>query len=135
MVRISKDAFEGIVEHAEEGFPLEVCGVLIGKGGDVATYRRCRNLNTQRAHDRYELDPLSFQEADDWARGSSQEILGVYHSHPDHPSIPSETDRGMAWPEWIYLIVSINSGRYNDAHAWMLRESDSQFEEVELDTV
>lgn len=135
MVTISKAVYEGIIKHSEGGFPHEVCGVLIGNGTKVETFKQCRNLNTKRAHDRYELDPLSFQEADTWARENNKEIIGIYHSHPDHPSRPSETDRVAAWPDWIYLIVSINGAKYNDGHAWVLRDSDSQFEEVSFDLV
>jgi len=130
VVTITAEAHKDIVKRAEEGYPFEICGVLIGKGNKIETFRECRNLNTERARDRYELDPLSFNEADNWARENGMEIVGIYHSHPDHPSLPSETDRQRAWPGWIYLIVSVYQGKYVDDHSWVLRESDSMFEEV-----
>ena len=133
MVRIFKSAYDGIIKHAEAGFPHEVCGVLMGTDGKITHYRECRNLNTERAHDRYDLDPESFKEADEWARGNGLEIVGIYHSHPDHPSIASETDRQRAWPEWVYMIFSINGGRYNDARAWVLEDFDSKFMEVAVE--
>lgn len=133
MVRILKSVYGGIIKHAEAGFPHEVCGVLVGSDGKITHYRECRNLNTERAHDRYDLDPISFKEADEWARGKGLEIVGIYHSHPDHPSIASETDRQRAWPEWVYMIFSINSGRYNDARAWVLEDFDSNFTEVAVE--
>lgn len=133
MVRILKSVYGGIIKHAEAGFPHEVCGVLVGSDGKITHYRECRNLNTERAHDRYDLDPVSFKEADEWARGKGLEIVGIYHSHPDHPSIASETDRQRAWPEWVYMIFSINSGRYNDARAWVLEDFDSNFMEVAVE--
>ncbi len=132
MVTLSPEAHIGIVRHAEEGYPYEVCGVLIGRGKEIETFRKCRNINTERAHDRYELDPGSFLEADGWARENGMEILGIYHSHPDHPSLPSETDRARAWPGWIYLIVSVFQGRYRGYNAWILRECDWQFEELKI---
>lgn len=135
MVKIVKSAYDGMIGHAEEGFPHEVCGVLIGGDGKVTHYRECRNLNTERAHDRYDLDPASFKEADEWARGNGMEILGIYHSHPDHPSLPSETDRQRAWPEWIYIIFSINSGKYNDARAWVLEDFDSNFIQAAVELI
>ena len=109
MVRILKPTYLELIMHAESGYPNEVCGLLIGKNGQISDYKKCRNLNEERTHDRYELDPISFNEADDWARKMGLEILGIYHSHPDHPSIPSEFDRSRAWPEWIYLILSIKA--------------------------
>ncbi len=133
MVKILKSVYGGIIKHAEAGFPHEVCGVLMGTDGKITHYRECRNLNTERAHDRYDLDPESFKEADEWARGNGLEIVGIYHSHPDHPSIASETDRQRAWPEWVYMIFSIYGGRYNDARAWVLEDFDSKFMEVAVE--
>lgn len=133
MVRILRAVYDGIIKHAEAGFPHEVCGVLVGTNGKITHYRECRNLNTERAHDRYDLDPESFKEADEWARGEGLEIVGIYHSHPDHPSIASETDRQRAWPEWVYMIFSINGGRYNDARAWVLEDFDANFMEVDVE--
>ena len=133
MVRIEPRAWDEIRSHAEEGYPNEVCGVLVGRDGHVSAARRCRNLNTKRARDRYELDPLSFLEADSWARRNGMEIVGIYHSHPDHPSRPSETDRQRAWQGWVYVIVSINGGRYNDVRAWVLEEDGARFKEIELE--
>ena len=133
MVSILKSAYDGIIKHAEAGFPHEVCGVLMGTDGKITHYRECRNLNTERAHDRYDLDPESFKESDEWARGNGLEIVGIYHSHPDHPSFASETDRQRAWPEWVYMIFSIHGGRYNDARAWVLEDFDSKFMEVAVE--
>lgn len=129
MVRILESTYLELIKHAESGYPNEVCGVLIGKNGDITDFRRCGNLNEERTHDRYELDPTSFYEADDWARKNQLEIVGIYHSHPDHPSLPSEFDRSRAWPEWIYIILSINKGKYNDGRAWLLDDSVEIFRE------
>lgn len=133
VVKIAKKAYNGMIKHAEEGYPNEICGVMLGKEGVVTDYKRCKNLNKERARDRYELDPLSFNEADEFARKNELEILGIYHSHPDHPSLPSETDRQRAWPNWGYIIFSINNGSYNDARLWYLDEKTEQFGEQEYD--
>ena len=135
MVKIFKSTYDGIIKHAESGYPEEVCGVLIGKEGGITNFKECRNLNRERARDRYELDPLSFKEADDWARLNGMEILGIYHSHPDHPSRPSGFDRERAWPGWVYIILSIHSGKYKDSRAWTLKDFDSPFEEEEIELV
>lgn len=133
VVKIEKQAYEGMIEHAEEGYPNEICGVMLGRDGIVTDYKRCRNLNTERARDRYELDPLSFNEADQYARENDCEILGIYHSHPDHPALPSETDRQRAWPNWGYIIYSVNKGDFSDARLWYLNEKDEQFFEQKYD--
>lgn len=135
MVRILRSTYLEMVSHAELGYPEEVCGVLIGKDGEITDYKRCKNLNKKRTRDRYELDPKSFNEADDWARRNGLEIVGIYHSHPDHPSIPSEFDRSHAWPDWIYLILSISSGKYHDGRAWLLDDSVSSFKEKGINLI
>jgi proteasome lid subunit RPN8/RPN11 len=135
VVKILKSAYLELIKHAESGYPNEVCGVLIGKNGEITDHKQCRNLNKERSHDRYELDPLSFYEADDWARKRKLEIVGIYHSHPDHPSLPSEFDRSSAWSEWVYIILSIDKGKYNDARAWLLDDSDLIFKEKGIDLI
>ena len=85
--------------------------------------------------DRYELDPLSYMEADSWARKNGLDILGIYHSHPDHPPAPSETDRKAASPGWGYMILSVSRGRLNGARIWRLREENSRFEEGKFEVV
>lgn len=151
MVKIKKAAYEGMMGHAECGYPYEVCGVMIGKGEEITNHRECKNLisqdsvktefktynqlNKERLRDRFELDPNSFIEADNWARQNGLDIMGIYHSHPDHPSKPSETDRKIASPGWGYIIFSINKGKYKDARLWYLNETDSCFERVEFDII
>ncbi len=135
MVKILKSAYDGIIKHAESGYPNEVCGVLIGKDSRITSFKECKNLNRERARDRYEIDPLSFKGADDWARLNGMEILGIYHSHPDHPSRPSGFDRERAWPEWAYIILSIDVGKYKDGRAWVLKDFDSPFEEDRIELI
>lgn len=129
MVEISKEAFEGMKAHAERGYPEEVCGVMAGGEARVSVFTECRNLNTERARDRYELDPVSFNEADSAAREKGMDIVGIYHSHPDHPARPSETDRQRAWPGWGYLIMSIEKGAFKTATLWYLNEKTGFFEQ------
>jgi proteasome lid subunit RPN8/RPN11 len=135
VVKIFRSAYDGIIKLAEFGYPDEVCGVLIGKDGIVTNFKECSNLNRERARDRYELDPHSFKEADDWARSNRMEILGIYHSHPDHPSLPSVFDRERAWPDWVYVILSIEVYKYKDSRAWVLKDFDSPFEEDEIELI
>ena len=150
-MKIKKSAYEGMIIHAESGYPYEVCGVMIGNENMITSYRECKNLlsrdnirtefkienqlDKERLHDRFELDPKSFIEADKWARKHNLEILGIYHSHPDHPSKPSETDRKFASPNWGYVIFSINDGKYNDARLWYLNENGHKFEHTEFELI
>ena len=96
---------------AREAYPNEACGLLIGRksaiGIELIDVVSARNLNEERAHDRFDLDPRDFLAADEKARNEGLELVGCWHSHPDHPARPSETDRQFAWKGWSYIIASV----------------------------
>ena len=116
------------------GYPHETCGLLIGERGSecviIERVVQAKNLNRERAHDRYELDPLDFLAADTEARDLRLEVLGVWHSHPDHPARPSETDRAAAWPDWSYVILSGTRDGVQDVRSWRLNGNHEFDEEV-----
>jgi proteasome lid subunit RPN8/RPN11 len=109
---------------ARAGYPHEACGLLLGRSNGEDVYAKvvtqARNLNVERARDRYELDPEDFLRADARARREGIEIVGVWHTHPDHPARPSETDLVQAWERWSYLILSVNGSGVGEARAWRL---------------
>jgi proteasome lid subunit RPN8/RPN11 len=113
-----------IERWAAGGYPLETCGLLLGsrRDGDarVVEVASARNVNQMRARDRYELDPLDFLAADRAARNAGLDLVGVWHSHPDHPAEPSETDRIQAWEGWSYLIASVNVRGVQGLRSWRL---------------
>ncbi len=115
---------------AGAGYPNEACGVLIGTGDaaerTVAEVRRARNLEPRRSTDFYVLDPEAFLAADREAREDGLDIVGFWHSHPDSPAVPSETDRARAWPGYVYVIVSVRSGRAGEIRAWTLENESFQ---------
>jgi proteasome lid subunit RPN8/RPN11 len=133
MLRIRKSVLEEIEAHMRETYPHECCGLIIGASDNgVRTglgSRRCRNLNTERAADRYELDPMDMLRAGKDLEGSDRDIVGVYHSHPDHPSRPSEFDRDRAWPGWSYVIGSVMKGEVSLVQSWELDEGAKRFDE------
>lgn len=113
------------IEHwAAGGYPLETCGLLLGSRGDgdarVLDVASARNVNQSRARDRYELDPLDFLAADRAARSAGLDVVGVWHSHPDHPAEPSVTDRAQAWEGWSYLIASVSADGVRGLRSWRL---------------
>lgn len=125
-------------ELAEAAYPHEGCGVLVGRarvGAAVVTeVREGRNLVTDRRHDRYELDPRDIIAAERRARERGEEVLGYYHTHPDHPARPSQFDTDHAWPGYHYVVISVQRGRLVRATAWTLapQESPNRFVEAEL---
>ncbi|MBL8472172.1 MAG: M67 family metallopeptidase [Rhodocyclaceae bacterium] len=111
---------------ATAAYPLEACGLMLGRragqGAQVEAVRSARNLSLERAHDRFELDPLDFLAIDAEARAAGQEILGVWHTHPDHPAQPSDTDRVAAWQDWCYVILSVTRQGVLDLRSWRLEQ-------------
>ena len=92
---------------------------------------KARNLNVERAHDRFELDPKDFVTADAQARRDGLEIVGIWHSHPDHPARPSETDRAKAWEGYSYVIASVTNEGVVELRSWRL--DDGRFLEERID--
>lgn len=129
---LSNGVQASLEKWVRSGYPYETCGLLIGKRQDGLSVAKraalAENLNKERAEDRYELAPRDLLAADIDARASGLEIIGVWHSHPDHPARPSETDRQMAWTGWSYLIISVNKERVQDLRAWRLN-SQGEFDE------
>ncbi len=123
--------------HMEETYPHECCGLIIGAvegdaRGAVAA-RRCGNLNTERAEDRYELDPKDMLAAQHELDGGPWDIVGIYHSHPDHPSRPSQTDLNHAWPGWSYMIGSVEKGTVSKVQSWELNDAGDRFDEESIE--
>ncbi len=131
MFRIVKAALESIGEDARASYPEECCGLLLGKDGLVLEAVKVKNINTERAQDRYEIDPREFLMVEKEAAKRGLTVLGIYHSHPDHPAEPSEFDRTRAWPEYFYLIVGVRGGSELTHRCWRLGD-DGQFIEEEL---
>ncbi len=134
---IDSDAYRAIEQHGQASYPLEACGLLIGRLGEhgwqISQARAVANLNTDRASDRFALDPQGYQQIDQELRHTDDEIIGIYHSHPDCPAWPSPTDLESAWPDFVYLIVSIQQAKADSMQAWSLDENtSSSFAEVSL---
>jgi len=144
MIKILAPLLRQIYDHTEESYPHECCGLLIGtadkeKNHTVHTFRKCKNLNKERARDRYDMDPLDMLRAEREFENGPWDIIGIYHSHPDHPSRASQTDTDRAveieaWV-WSYVIVSVQNGTVASAQSWVLNESEKKFYEEPLVTV
>ncbi|HVQ29373.1 MAG TPA: M67 family metallopeptidase, partial [Vicinamibacteria bacterium] len=84
---------ERMLAHVRAGYPFEACGALLGRSGDVRRVAPLENRETEKPRVRYAIDPRDLVTLDREARGEGLEIVGYFHSHPDHPARPSETDR------------------------------------------
>ena len=131
-----------IERHASISYPNECCGVLIGRchsdvnGVAGATFvERVLSVGNERedSQNRYLINPETVLAAHKEARALGLEVVGYYHSHPDHPARPSEIDREQAWPDVSYLIVSVQQRKVVDARSWRLSEDRESFEEEVID--
>jgi len=133
---ISSQCLDYLRHLAETGYPLEVCGLLVGTassdGWNIQQLRPVANLNTERASDRFQLDPAEYQSVDRELRSTDTEIIGVYHSHPDCPAKPSPTDLANAWEGFAYPIISICGGKTAEIRSWSLNAERNGFRETRI---
>lgn len=136
MIKIPSTILREIYDHMESAYPHECCGLMIGTSDGservVHAFRKCRNLNTDRAHDRYQMDPLCQLKAQQEFANTPWDIVGIYHSHPDHPSKASQTDTDAAFAGYSYVIVSVQKGTVATAQSWDLNEAEKKFYEEPL---
>jgi proteasome lid subunit RPN8/RPN11 len=141
---ITPEDLAAIGRHGEATFPEECCGFLIGRvvgegageGADTTVVERLLPVDNERQdsrHNRYVIEPETVLAAHKAARAEGADVVGYYHSHPDHPSRPSDFDREHAWPGLSYLIVSVMKGRVADARSWRLADDRERFDEETID--
>jgi proteasome lid subunit RPN8/RPN11 len=118
--------------HGEAGYPHEGAGFLLGRidgeQRNVISILPVENAREEAArHNRYLLGPEQMLNAENTAQRLGLDVLGVFHSHPDHPAEPSEFDREWALPFFSYIIVSINQAKASETRSWRLVEDRSAF--------
>jgi proteasome lid subunit RPN8/RPN11 len=132
VVRLGAGVESAIRQHGEQTYPHECCGALIGSGSDVTAAVELPNTTEEGPRRRFLVRPSDYQLAERRANELGGELLGFYHSHPDHPARPSQFDLDHAWPTFAYVIVSVAAGAARDMTVWFLKEDRSSFEEGDL---
>ncbi|MGC4083628.1 MAG: M67 family metallopeptidase [Vicinamibacterales bacterium] len=121
-----------IRRHGEETFPHECCGALIGHDDVVAHAVALPNTTEEGPRRRFLVRPSDYRLAEQQASALGGELLGFYHSHPDHPARPSQFDLDHAWPNFVYVIVSVMAGVSRLMTVWYLKEDRTRFDEGTL---
>ncbi len=136
MIRIGEDALQQIRDHGVRTYPEECCGVMLGREVDgnrtidaVYPVDNVQEVNRKR---RFLVSPAQYLEAERTAAERGMDLLGFYHSHPDHPAAPSQYDTEHALPWFTYVIVSVREGKADDLTAWALRENRDRFEQASV---
>jgi proteasome lid subunit RPN8/RPN11 len=133
MIELNEQLKQSIFEQGEKTYPNECCGFLLGDidGQNIKHIKEIKPAdNTKDAKEQYhrfKIEPQDFLNMQVYAMKKGLDILGFYHSHPDHPSAPSEYDREHALPFYSYIIVSIQKGKAASIDSWVL-SADRAFE-------
>lgn len=128
---VSEELAEKIRAHGAATFPHECCGALLGRdepSREVFSLFPLVNRRDDSPRNRFSVTAEDVLEAEKAACAQSLEVVGWYHSHPDHPALPSEYDRDHAWPWYSYIIVSVHSGAPKDMTSWRLKDDRSGFD-------
>lgn len=147
-IQLPKHLLEAIRTHAERTYPEECCGIILGYLNDtvktVVEIRETENAwsleaaaefsmrvgDGSKKHN-YAIAPQDMLKIQKEARDRHLSIIGIYHSHPDCPAIPSEMDRAIAWQVYSYIIISVEQGKAGELHSWCL-DDNHQFQAEEL---
>jgi len=123
---------EAIRAHGRAAYPHECCGALLGRDNRVSDIVALPNTTEEGPRRRFLVRPSDYREAERRASELGAELLGFYHSHPDHPARPSQYDLDHAWPTFAYIIVAVAAGSAGEMTVWYLKDDRSSFEEGSL---
>jgi proteasome lid subunit RPN8/RPN11 len=133
---IAGPMYRHLSDMADDAYPDEGCGILVGRmtgpRAEILAVTRGKNLNMERSRDRYVLDPADIVEADREARARGWDIVGFWHSHPDHPAQPSQFDTDHAWMDYVYVICATTNEGTGDVNAFTLTVEGGPFEPLLL---
>jgi proteasome lid subunit RPN8/RPN11 len=140
-LKISSEIADQIRAHGAQTYPHECCGALLGRDTEVADRRAYReihglyplvNRRDDSPNNRFSVTSQDVLDAEKAARQQGLEVVGWYHSHPDHPARPSQYDRDHAWPWYSYIIVSVANRIPEEMTSWRLADDRTEFESEEI---
>jgi proteasome lid subunit RPN8/RPN11 len=133
-LKITNELIERINKHIEAAYPGEGAGFLLGADGDVNEVLPLDNAREEEArHNRFLLTPEDYLKAEMKAMELGVDLIGVFHSHPDCPNVPSEYDREWAQPFFSYVISRVDQGKAVSHRSWKLLEDRTKYEEEEIE--
>jgi len=139
MIQLGEDHRREIAAHGERDYPHECCGLLLGSFAPekvVAEIYPISNAREEQAkRNRFLIRPEELLRGEHYAAGKALEVVGFYHSHPDHPAVPSQYDLEHAWPSFSYIVVAVAAGVAKDFRSWEMALDRSRFSEEEVSLV
>ncbi|MBI2333018.1 MAG: M67 family metallopeptidase [Chloroflexi bacterium] len=133
-LKITNEILVGISKHIEAAYPEEGAGFLLGVDGEVCEILSLPNAREDEArHNRFLITPEDYLKAEMKAMELGVDLIGVFHSHPDCPNVPSEYDREWAQPFFSYIISRVDQGKTVSHRSWKLIEDRTKYEEEEIE--
>jgi proteasome lid subunit RPN8/RPN11 len=132
-MKILAQALSQIHDHVLDGYPNEVCGLLLGTRGVVTEVAPAGNQRIDSPGDRYLIAPSDYTRIERDADRRGLQVFGIFHSHPEANAQPSQFDLDQAWPELAYLIIAVRSKTIAESLCWRLQETPRRFEPETLD--
>lgn len=133
-LNLTKEALQHMTAHAEAVFPYECCGFFYGKDGEIRKISYAQAVENSKDGDqrrRFEISPFDYMKAEQFALNHNLDLLGIYHSHPNHVALPSVHDQKQAVPFFSYIIVSVRDGHTDHVLSWQL-DNEGVFEEEKI---
>ena len=136
-IRLSQKIIGKISNHAIDEFPYECCGFLIGKfndeQADADEYVSAKNTVEENKERRFIIDPVEYMQVESRADAQNMSLIGIVHSHPNSPAVPSEFDRNHAFSGFSYIIISVMENDVKEIRSWRLTEDREKFIEEHID--
>jgi proteasome lid subunit RPN8/RPN11 len=136
-LKMPRPELERMLAHVRTGYPFEACGALLGRDHEVVRVAPLENRETEKPSVRYAIDPKDLVRLDRESREVGLEIIGYFHSHPDHPARPSETDRQRAAATLsngvFHVVVGLEGRESATPTAWVFKDATQSFEPEPLD--
>jgi len=140
MIKITRAARNKVIAEAEAAYPDECCGFLLGKAGKGGGKSASEALPVQNTREdgekyhRFRIESADFMRCEREAARRGLDVTGIYHSHPDHPAVPSDYDTEHALPFYSYIIVNVGAGRAGEMNSYLLKDDRSGWEAEPLKT-
>jgi proteasome lid subunit RPN8/RPN11 len=138
MIHLAENQRNEIAAHGERDYPYECCGLLLGSfaaGGVKAIseiYPISNAREEQAKRNRFLIRPEELMRGERYAEIRGLDVVGFYHSHPDHPAVPSQYDLEHAWPLYSYIVISVSVGAAQDLRSWEMESDRSRFVEEKI---
>lgn len=138
MIQLSQQHSDQIRAYGEQEYPNECCGLLIGRFAEngIKTVTEVQPISnareTEAKRNRFLIRPEELMRGERYAAKKELDVIGFYHSHPDHPAVPSQYDIEHAWPVYSYVVLAVRTGRAEDLRSWELQSDRPVFNEEHI---